>query len=190
VNKTFEENINDVRTARRGVEVREAMAESLEYVEGFASTSTQKAEEAAASAETAAEAKEAAAASAQTAERQQAEAAESSKTAAAESAKRAERFAVETEGRVTTDKTLTVSGAAADAAAVGDRINAIKIETDPTLTISGAAADAAATGVRIKLLEMVQGMDVNGITFVSAFDTLDGVELTGVWNKAASRVEF
>lgn len=169
MNKTFEENINDVRTARRGVEVREAMAESLEYVEGFASTSTQKAEEAAASAETAAEAKEAAAASAQTAEQQagiatqQAEAAESSKTAAAESAKRAERFAVETEGRVTTDKTLTVSG---------------------------AAADAAASGVRIKLLEMVQGMDVNGITFVSAFDTLDGVELTGVWNKAASRVEF
>lgn len=169
MNKTFEENINDVRTARRGVEVREAMAESLEYVEGFASTSTQKAEEAAASAETAAEAKEAAAASAQTAERQagiatqQAEAAESSKTAAAESAKRAERFAVETEGRVTTDKTLTVSG---------------------------AAADAAATGVRIKILEMTQGVDVNGITFVSAFDTLEGVALEGVWNKAASRVEF
>lgn len=169
MNKTFEENINDVRTAKRGVEVREAMAESLEYVGGFASTATQKAEEAAASAKTAAEAKEAAAASARTAGQQagiatqQAEAAESSKTAAAESAKRAERFAVETEGRVTTDKTLTVSG---------------------------AAADAAATGVRIKLLEMVQGMDVNGITFVSAFDTLDGVELTGVWNKAASRVEF
>lgn len=169
MNKTFEENINDVRTARRGVEVREAMAESLEYVEGFASTSTQKAEEAAASAEIAAAAKEAAAASARTAEQQagiatqQAETAESSKTAAAESAKRAERFAVETEGRVTTDKTLTVSG---------------------------AAADAAATGVRIKLLEMVQGMDVNGITFVSAFDTLDGVELTGVWNKTTSRVEF
>ena len=42
------------------------MAESLEYVEGFASTATQKAEEAAASAKTAAEAKEAAAASART----------------------------------------------------------------------------------------------------------------------------
>lgn len=176
MNKTFEENINDVRTAKRGVEVREAMAESLEYVEGFASTATQKAGEAAASAEAAAEAKAAAAASAQTAEQQagiatqraetatqQAEAAESSKAAAAESAKRAEQFAKETEGRVTTDKTLT---------------------------ISGAAADAAATGVRIKLLELVQGMDVSGISFVSAFDTLDGVELTGVWNKAASRVEF
>lgn len=201
MNKTFEENINDVRTAKRGVEVREAMAESLEYVEGFASTATQKAGEAAASAGTAAEAKEAAAASARTAEQQagiatqraetatqQAEAAESSKTAAAESAKRAEQFAKETEGRVTTDPTLTVSGAPADAKAVGDRINAIK--TDKTLTISGAAADAAATGVRIKLLEMVHGTDVNGISFVSTFDTLEGVELTGVWNKAASRVEF
>lgn len=203
MNKTFEENINDVRTAKRGVEVREAMAESLEYVEGFASTATQKAEEAAASAGTAAESKEAAAASARTAEQQagiatqraetatqQAEAAESSKAAAAESAKRAEQFAKETEGRVTTDPTLTVKGAPADAKAVGDRINAIKIETDKTLTVSGAAADAAATGVRIKLLELVQGVDVSGISFVSAFDTLDGVELTGVWNKAASRVEF
>lgn len=176
MNKTFEENINDIRKAKRGVEVREAMAESLEYVEGFASTATQKAEEAASSAKTAAEAKEAAAASAQAAEQQagiatqqaetatqQAEAAESSKAAAAESAKRAEAAAKETEGRVT---------------------------TDPTLTISGAAADAAATGVRIKLLEMVHGTDVNGIGFVSTFDTLDGVELTGVWNKAASRIDF
>lgn len=52
------------------------------------------------------------------------------------------------------------------------------------------ADNAAATGVRIKLLEMTQGADVNGTSFVSAFDTLDGVELTGVWNKKASRVEF
>lgn len=115
---------------------------------------------------------------------------EESKDAAAESEAAAKQYADNAAAIVSTDPTLTISGAAADAAAVGDRINAIKIETDPTLTISGAAADAAATGVRIKLLEMVQGIDVNGITFVSAFDTLDGVELTGVWNKAASRVEF
>lgn len=115
---------------------------------------------------------------------------EKSKDAAAKSEAAAKQYADNAAAIVSTDPTLTISGAPADAKAVGDRINAIKIETDKTLTISGAAADAAATGVRIKLLEMVHGTDVNGISFVSAFDTLDGVELTGVWNKAASRVDF
>lgn len=113
-----------------------------------------------------------------------------SRDAAASSAEEAKKSADKAAAVVSTDPTLTISGAPADAKATGDRINAIKINTDKTLTISGAAADAAATGVRIKLLEMVHGTDVSGISFVTAFDTLDGVELTGVWNKAASRVEF
>lgn len=115
---------------------------------------------------------------------------EKSKDAAAKSEAAAKQYADNAAAIVSTDPTLTVSGAPADAKATGDRINAIKIETDKTLTISGAAADAAATGVRIKMLEMRMGVDVDGTTFVSAFDTLDGVELTGVWNKAASRVDF
>lgn len=113
-----------------------------------------------------------------------------SKDAAAKSEAAAKQYADNAAAIVSTDPTLTISGAPADAKATGDRINAIKIETDKTLTISGAAADAAATGVRVKLLEMVHGTDVSGISFVSAFDTLDGVELTGVWNKAASRIDF
>lgn len=113
-----------------------------------------------------------------------------SKDAAAKSEAAAKQYADNAAAIVSTDPTLTISGAPADAKATGDRINAIKIETDKTLTISGAAADAAATGVRIKLLEMVHGTDINGISFVSAFDTMDGIELTGVWNKAASRIDF
>lgn len=84
---------------------------------------------------------------------------------------------------------VTLLGEAGSAAVAGP-VAGSGVRVDPTLTISGAAADAAATGVRIKLLEMVHGTDVSGISFVSAFDTLDGVALEGVWNKAASRIDF
>lgn len=113
-----------------------------------------------------------------------------SKDAAAKSEAAAKQYADNAAAIVSTDPTLTVKGVPADAKATGDRINAIKIETDKTLTISGAAADAAAAGVRIKLLEMTLGTPVEGVAFMTAFDTLEGVALEGVWNKAMSRVEF
>lgn len=47
------------------------------------------------------------------------------------------------------DTTLKVSGAFADAKAVGDAIANVAIETDTTLTVSGAAADAKAVGDKI-----------------------------------------
>lgn len=115
---------------------------------------------------------------------------EKSKDAAAKSEAAAKQYADNAAAIVSTDPTLTISGAPADAKATGDRINAIKIETDKTLTISGAAADAAATGVRLRMLEMTLGTPVEGSAFMTAFDTLDGVALEGVWNKAMSRVEF
>ena len=117
---------------------------------------------------------------------------EESKDAAAKSEAAAKQYADNAAAIVTTDKTLTVSGAAADAKTVGDRIDAIKVEMQPdkTLTISNAAADAAATGVRLRMLEMTLGTTVEGNAFMTAFDTLEGVALEGVWNKAASRIDF
>lgn len=86
----------------------------------------------------------------------------------------------------------TVASTAKDAAELA--ANSSEKSKDAAAKSEAAAKqysdNAAATGVRIKLLEIVHGTDVSGISFVSAFDTLDGVELTGVWNKAASRVEF
>ena len=77
---------------------------------------------------------------------------------------------------------VTLLGEAGSAAVAGP--------VAPTLTISGAAADASATGVRLRMLEMTLGTPVEGSAFMTAFDTLEGVALDGVWNKAASRIDF
>lgn len=50
MDKTFDEAIAGIRKAERGVEVREDIAQGMEYVEQFAITATQKSDEAAASA--------------------------------------------------------------------------------------------------------------------------------------------
>ena len=55
MNKTFPEAINGIRSAVMASEVREDIAQGMEYVEQFANTATTKAEEAAASAAAAAE---------------------------------------------------------------------------------------------------------------------------------------
>lgn len=56
--KTFADIIDGIRKAVLGVEVREDIAQGMEYVEQFATTATQKAEEAASSAERASQAKQ------------------------------------------------------------------------------------------------------------------------------------
>lgn len=167
--KKMKAAVEGVRKAIYGVEVREYIAQGLENVLAVGQVTVDSAK-AAKTSETNAKGSETAAAASRDEAKLIKGDAENSAHEAANSqaeAKKSEEAAKKYAG---------------DAAAITN--------TDKTLTVANAAADAAATGVRIKLLEMVHGTDVNGISFVSAFDTLDGVALEGVWNKAMSRVEF
>lgn len=91
MDKTFEEAISGIRHAERGVEVREDIAQGMEYVQGIANASAESAEKSAASAESAKESASGAALSVSAATEQaeksasSAVAAESSKTSAKES---------------------------------------------------------------------------------------------------------
>ena len=167
--KKMKAAVEGVRKAIYGVEVREYIAQGLENVLAVGQVTVDSAK-AAKTSETNAKGSETAAAASR-------DEAELIKGDAENSAHEAANSQAEAKNSEEAAKKY-----AGDAAAIAN--------TDKTLTISGAAADAAATGVRIKLLEMVHGTDVSGISFVSAFDTLDGVALDGVWNKAMSRVEF
>lgn len=95
MDKTFEEAISGIRHAERGVEVREDIAQGMEYVQGIANASAESAEKSAASAESAKEAASGAALSASAATKQaeksasSAVAAENSKTSAKENSDQA-----------------------------------------------------------------------------------------------------
>lgn len=140
--KTFKEIIDGIRTAILGIEVREDIAQGMEYVEQFATTATKKAGEAATSAAKAEKASQDTEAAKETAVRKAAAAAGSASNAAkseknskasanaaqeyqigAESAqKKAEDAAKRAAAIVSTDKTLSIDGAPADAKATGDAL--------------------------------------------------------------------
>lgn len=157
MDKTFDEAIAGIRTAERGVEVREDIAQGMEYVKqcaeevtgqqqaalqaaqtatGAASIATEKA---AAAAESESMAQTSAASAAQSAQAASADAdkAEKSATSAEDSANRAATI-------VSTDKTLSVEGAPADAAAVGDALKGlISVDAAKTLIADALAEDHA-----------------------------------------------
>ncbi len=153
MDKTFDEAIAGIRTAERGVEVREDIAQGMEYVKQYAEevtdqqqaalqaaqTATRAActatENAAAAAESKSAAQTASTNAAQSAQSASADA-KSAGTSAASAKAEADRVAA----IVSTDKTLSVNGAPADAKAVGDALKG-KISAD---AVKALIADALA----------------------------------------------
>ena len=155
--KTFDEAIAGIRTAERGVEVREDIAQGMEYVKQYAEEVTgqqqaalQAAQTATGAASTATEKAAAAAESesmAQTAATSAAQNAQSASTdakSAGSSAASAKAEADRAAAIVSTDKTLSVEGAPADAKAVGDAVKGmISADAVKTLIADALAEDHA-----------------------------------------------
>lgn len=153
MDKTFDETIAGVRTAERGVEVREDIAQGMEYVKQYAEevsgqqqAALQAAQTATGAAKTATEKAAAAAKSTSAAQNAATNAAQSAQAASSD-AGRAESSAASAEDSanraaaiVSTDKTLSVKGAPADAKAVGDALKGV-ISADAVKTL---IADALA----------------------------------------------
>ena len=157
MDKTFDEAIAGIRTAERGVEVREDIAQGMEYVKQYAEEVTGQQQAALQAAQTAtgaaSAATEKAAAAAESESVAQTAATSATKSAqsasvdaksAGSSAASAEESADRAAAIVSTDKTLSVEGAPADAKAVGDALKGvISADTVKTLIADALAEDHA-----------------------------------------------
>ena len=136
MDKTFDEAIAGIRKAERGVEVREDIAQGMEYVKQYAEEVTDQQQAALQAAQTATGA-------ASTATKKAAAAAESESTArtsAAEAARNAQSASADAK---------SAGSSAASAKAEADRAAAI-VRTDKTLSVEGAPADGKAVGDALK----------------------------------------
>lgn len=158
MDKTFDEAIAGIRKAERGVEVREDIAQGMEYVKqcaeevtgqqqaalqaaqtatGAASTATKKAAAAAGSASAAQTAASSAAKNAQSTS--------TDATSAASSAASAKASADRAAAIVSTDKSLSVEGAPADAKAVGNALKGITLPIATATTLGGVKVGSGLT---------------------------------------------
>jgi hypothetical protein len=136
MDKTFDEAIAGIRKAERGVEVREDIAQGMEYVKQYAEEVTDQQQAALQAAQTATGA-------ASTATKKAAAAAESesaARTSAAEAARNAQSASADAK---------SAGSSAASAKAEADRAAAI-VSTDKTLSVEGAPADGKAVGDVLK----------------------------------------
>lgn len=154
MDKTFDEAIAGIRQAEYGVEVREDIAQGMEYVKQHAEEVVSRQEEAVQSASTAtaaaATATEQAEIAASTVERATASAVKSA-TDQADLAKSSAEAAASSAAGAAASQTSAASSASAakaseEAAAKSAADAKAIVSTDTTLTVSGAPADAKATG--------------------------------------------
>lgn len=158
MDKTFDEAIAGIRKAERGVEVREDIAQGMEYVKQYAEEVTGQQQAALQAAQTATGAastatkKAAAAAESQNAAQTAAASASKDAQSASADAKSAGSSAASAKAEadraaaiVSTDKTLSVEGAPADAKAVGDALKNIKLPVATATTLGGVKVGSGLT---------------------------------------------
>lgn len=158
MDKTFDEAIAGIRKAERGVEVREDIAQGMEYVKQYAEEVTDQQQAALQAAQTATRAastatkKAAAAAESQNAAQTAAASASKDAQSASADAKSAGNSAASAKAEadraaaiVSTDKTLSVDGAPADAKAVGDALKGIKLPIATATTLGGVKVGSGLT---------------------------------------------
>jgi hypothetical protein len=158
MDKTFDEAIAGIRKAERGVEVREDIAQGMEYVKQYAEEVTGQQQAALQAAQTATGAastatkKAAAAAESQNAAQTAAASASKDAQSASADAKSAGSSAASAKAEadraaaiVSTDKTLSVEGAPADAKAVGNALKNIKLPVATATTLGGVKVGSGLT---------------------------------------------
>lgn len=184
MDKTFDEAIAGIRKAERGVEVREDIAQGMEYVKQYAEEVTgqqqaalQAARTATGAASTATEKAAAAAESESMAQTAATSAAQSARSASADaksagsSAASAKAEADRAAAIVSTDKTLSVDGAPADAKATGDMVKGIKFPIATATTLGGIKSGK---GLKIS---------ADGTASIDAYNTTEIDSMLNAWQE-------